>query len=333
MFGLGKQKSKKEQSQQPEIDSKLAKQIHIMPERFYVKPKKKSSGLFIIIALAVLIVGILAIGGFYLNESLKKKQAPPPVNTNQPVNQNVNQNLNINTNTATTTDINTNTNIATSTNINTNINLNTNVNVNSDIDTNTNTNVNTSMPEPLPFAADEDDDGLTLAEESLYGTNPELSDSDGDGYSDSAEILNGYDPTQPTTTLADSGLFEVYANPFYSIIYPHDWELRVQDEESEILFISVTGEFVEVLIIYNVDNLSLAEWYQEQFPEIDLDQVTEVKINDLSGFRHPDNLSYYFISPGEEGEIFLLIYNVGNFSATNFATTFNVMVKSFKLLP
>ncbi|MEI7890540.1 MAG: hypothetical protein WCI36_01080 [bacterium] len=44
-------------------------------------------------------------------------------------------------------------------------------------------------------AIDSDCDGLTNSEEILYGTNPENSDSDGDGYSDGVEVASNYDPT------------------------------------------------------------------------------------------------------------------------------------------
>jgi len=44
---------------------------------------------------------------------------------------------------------------------------------------------------------DSDNDGLTLQEEYLFGTNPQKADTDGDGYNDGTEIKNGYDPTAP----------------------------------------------------------------------------------------------------------------------------------------
>lgn len=44
---------------------------------------------------------------------------------------------------------------------------------------------------------DPDQDGLTNEEEALYHTNPNVADTDGDGYRDGAEVRSGYDPTKP----------------------------------------------------------------------------------------------------------------------------------------
>ena len=44
---------------------------------------------------------------------------------------------------------------------------------------------------------DSDQDGLTNEEEKMYGTDPQKSDTDGDGYSDGAEVRAGYDPLKP----------------------------------------------------------------------------------------------------------------------------------------
>lgn len=44
---------------------------------------------------------------------------------------------------------------------------------------------------------DSDQDGLTDSEEKLYGTNSQNSDTDGDSYSDGAEVRSGYNPLKP----------------------------------------------------------------------------------------------------------------------------------------
>jgi hypothetical protein len=44
---------------------------------------------------------------------------------------------------------------------------------------------------------DSDQDGLTDQEEKALGTNPNVADTDGDGYSDGAEIKSGYNPLKP----------------------------------------------------------------------------------------------------------------------------------------
>ncbi len=46
-------------------------------------------------------------------------------------------------------------------------------------------------------AIDADQDGLSNEEERLYGTDPNIRDTDGDSYSDGVEIRSGYDPLVP----------------------------------------------------------------------------------------------------------------------------------------
>lgn len=51
---------------------------------------------------------------------------------------------------------------------------------------------------------DQDMDGVLNEDETKHGTNPNLSDSDGDGRSDGAEVLSGSDPLDVTTIYVDS---------------------------------------------------------------------------------------------------------------------------------
>ncbi len=62
---------------------------------------------------------------------------------------------------------------------------------------------------------DSDSDGLTDVEEALLGTNPQLADTDGDGYSDGSEVMNLYSPLAANQPLS--------ADPSFS---PATWEAK-----------------------------------------------------------------------------------------------------------
>ncbi|OGY46038.1 MAG: hypothetical protein A2731_02185 [Candidatus Buchananbacteria bacterium RIFCSPHIGHO2_01_FULL_39_8] len=332
MFGKksDRKKSKKAKTEELEINPQIAEQTHVMPPRFYIVPKRKRTGLIVIIVIGILLIATLSVAGYFLIENFSKNQpGPANININQPVtNESVNQNfeppVNENVNTNLNQNLNVNTNVSTTTDVNANVNVNTNENIN--------TNTSTSTPtEPLKSSADIDGDNLTTAEEALFGTNPEVNDSDSDGYMDGSELISGYDPTRPAVTLADSGLIRTYNSSEYSIIYPSVWQVRELGEE--IIFQAQSGEFVEVLMILNPNNLALLNWYQEQFPAISLDSVTQVRINNLSGIRSADQATYYLVNPDNLSRIYLITYNTGSLEEANFITTFNVMVKNFRLLP
>jgi len=329
MFKRQKTKIKKpgEAREVEEVNGK----IHVMPERFYQPPKTKRSPLILFIILGVIFLAGLIVFAVYLNQSLKTAQKAQ-ISLNEPLNININEALldNENTNSA----VNVNTNVPP---VDLNLNIRPQPTTTPDLNTNlnTNTDIEVALPQtlqPLPTAPDVDHDGLTAAEEGIFGTNPEVSDTDSDTYSDGAELLAGYDPARPRAQLSSSAIFTFYRHPLYSILYPSSWTVRQQDEQkSEVLFVSSTGEFFEILVINNVNNLALTDWYVEQFPGIDLTRATQVQLNNTLGLRQPDNQSYYLMKNNDQSKIYLLTYNSGNFSELNFLTTFNAVVKSFRV--
>lgn len=54
-----------------------------------------------------------------------------------------------------------------------------------------------SLSQKQAVFQDSDKDGLSDAEEKIYGTDPGNADSDHDGYSDGVEVKSGYDPLKP----------------------------------------------------------------------------------------------------------------------------------------
>ena len=335
MFGLGKKK--KTVLGEETLDPRLAQQIHVMPERFYVAPKKQRGTLWLMIVLAVVVIGSLATAAYFLNQSLRSNQIAleqnrdsiavnQAANKNVAVNQPVNQNLNLQpvATSSPTGPTSTNTNVDTNTNQN-----QTNQNTNSNSNTNTGQHDNLS---PMPSAADDDADGLTAEEETLYGTNSNQADSDGDGYSDGNEVLNGYNPSKAKESLIAAGVFKVYSSSFYHLSYPASWHTEdLATDKSEVVFQAGTGEFIELIIVNKNASQTLAAWYQAQYPAIPFDTVTSLRVNNLDGLRSPDQLNYYFANPNNPTQVFLITYNPGNLTQINFASTFSAMVKSFSL--
>lgn len=94
-----------------------------------------------------------------------------------------------------TNSANLNTNITKTSNINSKAGANVNYNQNINVITNNNSvnNINTDTAVNTAYS-DSDNDGLTDAQEKIYGTNPNKLDTDSDGLWDGQEVSAGTDP-------------------------------------------------------------------------------------------------------------------------------------------
>jgi len=185
---------------------------------------------------------------------------------------------------------------------------------------------------PSPSTLDSDEDGLTDKEEELYGTDPHKPDTDKDSYPDGLELINLYNPLAGAgAKLAISGLINSYTNPIYNytLYYPAGWLVRALDETNrEVMFTSATGEFIEVIVQDNPRKISLETWYREQFPEIDLSQIRKTLVDNKDAIWSLDGQTIYIGTPDN---IYSLTYNSGKEEKLNFKTTFEMMIRSFKL--
>lgn len=312
-----------------------ATEIKVMPEQFYFKKMKaptaeggKNKKLILVIAILVIVLGLMAGAAYLFTQSLKKGAAKP---STTPV--------------ATPTQPSTNVppvNVAPA-----NVPVNTPppaVCGNGTCETGENSATcaaDCPAPPPpppaepavIPLATDTDKDGLTDVEEALYGTNPNNPDTDGDGYADGLELINLYNPTGfAPQKIEETNLVKIYTNPsyHYTIFYPTSWLVRALDETNgEVMFTSATGEFIEVLAEDNKDNLPLLDWYLAEAPGTSPADVGAVTTKSgLLGIKSPDGLTAYF-SVG--GKIYVISYNIGVKTELNYKSTFEMMVKSFKL--
>jgi uncharacterized protein involved in exopolysaccharide biosynthesis len=126
---------------------------------------------------------------------------------------------------------------------------------------------------------DSDQDGLTDLEEGSYGTDPKNRDTDGDGYSDGAEVKSGYDPTVPapgdrmdsetkslsqTTTPEVAG--ETDENNLTEKVAQKISELsQSADEESQ----EISMEEIKALVSESLSS----DFSEDDLPEIDEDSI------------------------------------------------------------
>lgn len=321
MLGFGKnkknKKSKKGKTDQEQIDPKLEEQIHIMPERFFIKPTKKRSSSTWFVVIGVFIIIVLGGVAFYLFFTL-----------NQPTEEPQDQQEMVEDTTQSDEEVVVDDSDVSAT---TELEIFNPITDEEEAET-TNEDSDSETIEAQDLAVDSDNDNLTLAEEILFLTDEFVADSDEDGFLDGTEVLNGYDPNVAGKTLIETDVFRQYSNDVYSIAHPKIWEFREQNlENTEVLFIADSGEFVEVLILPNVNLLSLEDWYTQQFPEFSSIAPIKIKINNSEGILHPNGRNYYLISQNNLSSIYIITYNVGEFIDLKYNTIFRSMVNSFRV--
>lgn len=187
-----------------------------------------------------------------------------------------------------------------------------------------------------PFATDfvpgtdTDSDGLTDIEESLYGTNPQLPDSDEDGFLDGNEVFHRYNPngTAPGS-LFESGLIRVFDDPAfsYTIFYPTVWNARaVGGEEEQVIFTATSGEIVQVIVSAKSADQTVTEWFMAQDGQVSEDELLAVETKEgLIGIMSPDRLTAY-LDAGDR--VYVVSYSVGTKPTVDYLQTFQMMLNS-----
>lgn len=192
-----------------------------------------------------------------------------------------------------------------------------------------------SETEKLTLAKDSDNDGLTDVEEGLWGTDPLKEDTDGDKYSDGHEVENLYSPIKAGSgndaKLTSSSLVKNYTNNKfgYSLLYPSSWTVEdLKNNGEEVMFKATNGDFIEVIAQkLTTEYPSAKDWYLDQDSNINADQLSEVLIGNWSGVQSPNGLSIYLI---RNNYLYALTHNIGLHTELTYQATFNFIQKSFK---
>lgn len=331
-----------------------APNVHSMPDRFRLTGRgpggASTTKKLLIVLIVVVVVAGLGIGGLWVFQNVLSKND----NTN-----NANANLNTNTaiinedvNEAVTNEVlneNANLNVNSSLNANSDLNLNSNSNLNSNLNTNadtnlnqnTNLNTNTSLiTSPLPSSLDTDNDGLTDVEEAAYTTDPNKPDTDGDSFLDGkeartdgsvvGELYMGYNP-KGEGKLEGSSLVVRQENETkeYSVLVPTTWTVT-KDATGGMLITPTlpTGEFFQVRINDNATQMTPSQWYQSANPASLVTSLTTMAINGLEGILSEDYSTVYLF---KGTKVYSLQYSTGALSQVNYRTTFDMIMRSFKL--
>jgi len=182
---------------------------------------------------------------------------------------------------------------------------------------------------------DSDADLLTDAEEALYGTDPELPDTDRDGWPDGWELVHLYDPAQGAAKrLTDNFLLTGFQNEDYGYAFlsPKQWVVQSVDssDSSEVIVTSETGEFIRITAEPYGDHVSstLEESHlRNKYPggsTYTLHPFTN-KFN-VRGFETADGLTVFL-----EGKntLYIMRYMPGLRTEINFKRTMAMFVAGF----
>jgi len=188
-------------------------------------------------------------------------------------------------------------------------------------------------PPPPQAAADSDNDQVSDREEALYGTNPNGTDSDGDGFRDDVELVNLYNPAgfRPTR-LVDAGLVSSFRSPEarFEILYPSAW-LKVDQPGGEVRFDNDDDQPIAVSVEENPERQPILDWYLSRNPQVSpLEARPFTTKQGHEAVRSSDGFTAY-VSAG--GRVYIIAYAPGLQENAHYRSTLTMMVNSFTHRP
>jgi len=129
--------------------------------------------------------------------------------------------------------------------------------------------VESPFPNEIVPGKDSDSDGLTDVEETMiYKTNPNLPDTDLDGFLDGNEVFHLYNPSakSPGTLLEAGFVSKTTIPPNIELMYPSIWQIQA-GENLSVSIITTTDETFAVSVISQTQEAlaqTIQNWVEEQ---------------------------------------------------------------------
>lgn len=185
----------------------------------------------------------------------------------------------------------------------------------------------------LGDTADDDRDLLTDQEESLYRSDPGVTDTDNDSYPDAHETYFLYSPVEKEPSrLLNSGAVTEYANPSfgYRMFYPTPWLVgSIDPDNRDVLFTSAGGDYIEVRVFDRPSGTGFADWLAQVAPNERLTDLMRFTTRaEEPAIARQDYLVYYFMTADK---IIAMLYHPGaGQSEIAYRSTILMMARSFR---
>jgi hypothetical protein len=184
---------------------------------------------------------------------------------------------------------------------------------------------------PGSVVADDDKDGLSNAEEAIFGTDPGKADTDGDGYLDGAEVLNLYDPASAGKITANPHI-AVYQDPAakFSVDYPKIWTTQNLNSGQSIIFSAADNSFIEIIAMPDTGKMSIKDWYNSMFPDTPATDADVISKNGWQGIFHQSRETFY-LADAAKNNIYTISYTPVSTNQPDYYHIFLLMINSFTL--
>lgn len=178
---------------------------------------------------------------------------------------------------------------------------------------------------------DTDNDGLSDAEEQIFGTKSAEADSDGDGYDDESEINNLYNPAGEGKLEDNPAISKFENSQFkYSVLHPVSFMKNVVIDGSSVIFGAKDNSFIQIISQANDKNDEIADWFDSQFPENKTVEEDIVKKDDWQGVFHKDKKIFY-LTDNSKKYIFIISYVPEPENNMSYYNIFKMMINSFTI--